>query len=42
MSIFEKKKRKTFQIDLDIDLKYKPDLKSKCCFILFGPVIRGS
>ena len=36
------KKLKMFQIDLDSDLKEKPDLKSRCCFILFGSVMQES
>ena len=31
-----------FQIDLDSDLKEKPDLKSRCWFTQFGPVIPKS
>ena len=41
MFTFEKK-LKMFQIDLDSDLKEKPDLKSRCCFILFGSVMQES
>ena len=33
------KNKKMFQIDLNSDLKEEPDLKSKCCFTLFEPVI---
>ena len=30
-----------FQIDLNSDLKEEPDLKSRCCFTLFEPVMPG-
>ena len=33
--------KKSLQIDLNSDLK-QPDLKSKCCFTLFEPVMPGS
>ena len=36
------KKKKMFQIDLDSDLKEKPDLKSRCYFTLLGSVMQGS
>ena len=39
MSTFETKVKKIFQIDLDIDLKEEPDLKSRCWFTLVGSVI---
>ena len=32
---------KMFQIDLDSDLKEEPDLKSRCWFTLFQPVMQG-
>ena len=35
------KNRKMFQIDLDSDLKEEPDLKSRCSFTLFEPVLLG-
>ena len=28
-----------FQTDLNSDLKEEPDLKSRCCFTLFEPVM---
>ena len=31
-----------FQIDLNSDLKEEPNLKSKCWFKLFEPVMQGS
>ena len=31
-----------FQIDLNSDLKEEPDLKSRCCFTLFEPVMPGN
>ena len=31
-----------FQIDLNSDLKEEADLKSRCCFTLFEPVMSGS
>ena len=31
-----------FQIDLDNDLKEESDLKSRCCFTLFGLVMQES
>ena len=34
-----KKNEKKFQVDLNSFLKEEPDLKSRCCFILFEPVI---
>ena len=39
---FGNKNEKMFQIDLDSDLKEQPDLKSKCWFTLFGPVMQAS
>ena len=37
-----KKNQKMFQIDLSSDLKKKPDLKSRCYFTLFEPIMSGS
>ena len=42
MITFETKMKKLFQIDLNSDLKEEPDLKSRCWFTLFEPVIPGS
>ena len=39
MSTFEEKMKKIFQIDLKIDLKEEPDLKSRCLFTLVGSVM---
>ena len=36
------KNEKMFQIDLDSDLKEEPDLKGRCWFTLFRPVMKGS
>ena len=36
------KNEKMFQIDLDSDLKEEHELKSRCWFTLFGPVMKGS
>ena len=42
MITFEKQNEKMFQIDLNSDLKEEPDLKSRCWFTLFEPVIPRS
>ena len=41
MFTYETKIKKMFQIDLNSDLKEEPDLRSVCCFTLFGPVMPG-
>ena len=41
--LFLKNKIKTFQLDLYKNLKEELlDLKSRCCFTLFGPVMQAS
>ena len=37
---FSNENEKMFQIDLNSDLKEEPDLKSRCWFTLFGPVMQ--
>ena len=37
-----KQNEKIFQIDLNSDLKEEPELKNRCWFTLFEPVIAGS
>ena len=39
---FSNKNQKIFQIDLNSDLKEELDLKSRCWFTLFDPVMPGS
>ena len=39
--LFLKQIEKIFQIDLNIDLKEEPDLRSRCWFTLFGPAMQG-
>ena len=41
MFTFEKK-RKNVPVDLNNDLKEGPDLRSRCCFTPFGPLVQGS
>ena len=36
-----KQKSKNVQIDLNSGLKEEPDLKSRCCFTFFEPVMPG-
>ena len=40
--LFLKQIEKIFQIDLNIDLKEEPDLRSRCWFTLFGRQCKGS
>ena len=42
MITFEKKNENMFQIDFNNDLKEEPDLRSRCWFTYFKPVVPGS